>query len=96
MLLLRSLTPLTLPARWPVAFPEVANMNGSRRQMLLLLVFGTIYFVHTPIFAQQKRTPIIDAHTHCFAGKANKLFPYHPLAPYQPDEPATVSSALKA
>ncbi len=71
-------------------------MNGSRRQMLLLLVFGTIYFVHTPIFAQQKRTPIIDAHTHCFAGKANKLFPYHPLAPYQPDEPATVSSALKA
>lgn len=31
---------------------------------------------------------IVDTHTHCFAGKASKDFPYHPRGPYQPEAAA--------
>ena len=33
--------------------------------------------------------PVVDAHLHCFAGKDDARFPYHPNAPYRPDAPAT-------
>jgi predicted TIM-barrel fold metal-dependent hydrolase len=38
---------------------------------------------------------VIDAHVHCFAGKADRRFPYHPRGPYQPAKPATVEHLLK-
>lgn len=34
---------------------------------------------------KKDRSLIIDAHLHCFAGKDDKRFPYHPKAPYTPD-----------
>jgi predicted TIM-barrel fold metal-dependent hydrolase len=44
--------------------------------------------------AEPKRTPVIDTHLHCFAGKDDKRFPYHEKAPYRPDEPATPEHLL--
>jgi predicted TIM-barrel fold metal-dependent hydrolase len=41
------------------------------------------------------RTPIIDTHLHCFAGKDDRRFPYHPRGPYQPAAPATPERLLK-
>ena len=44
--------------------------------------------------AAPARTPVVDTHLHCFAGPADKPFPYHADAPYRPDEPATPEHLL--
>jgi len=41
------------------------------------------------------KTPIVDTHLHCFAGKDDQKFPYHKDAPYQPADPATPEHLLK-
>src|SRR3989442_5033544 len=41
------------------------------------------------------RAPVVDTHVHCFAGKDNARFPYHPRAPYRPDAPATSQHLLQ-
>ena len=38
---------------------------------------------------------MIDTHLHCFAGKDDPRFPYHPEGPYQPAEPATPEHLLR-
>jgi len=37
------------------------------------------------IATDKQHTPVVDAHLHCFAGKASREFPYHPRGPYQPE-----------
>ena len=41
------------------------------------------------------RAPIVDTHTHCFAGKADARFPYHPRGTYQPELPTSPEFLLK-
>jgi predicted TIM-barrel fold metal-dependent hydrolase len=41
------------------------------------------------------RVPAIDTHLHCFAGKGDPRFPYHPDGPYQPAVPATPEHLLQ-
>jgi predicted TIM-barrel fold metal-dependent hydrolase len=36
----------------------------------------------------------VDTHLHCFAGKDDSRFPYHPRAPYQPEAAATPEHLL--
>jgi predicted TIM-barrel fold metal-dependent hydrolase len=43
----------------------------------------------------EARGPVVDTHLHCFAGKNDAKFPYHPDAPYQPAEAATPEHLLK-
>ncbi|MFN0119429.1 MAG: amidohydrolase family protein [Blastocatellia bacterium] len=38
---------------------------------------------------------VVDSHLHCFAGRGDARFPYHPRGPYQPAEPATPEMLLK-
>ncbi|MFM8470458.1 MAG: amidohydrolase family protein [Limisphaerales bacterium] len=45
--------------------------------------------------AEAKRPPVVDTHTHCFAGKADARFPYHPRGTYQPDQPTSPEFLLK-
>ena len=45
--------------------------------------------------ADDRRSPVIDTHLHCFAGKDDPRFPYHPEGPYQPAEPATPEHLLE-
>ncbi|HEU5118253.1 MAG TPA: amidohydrolase family protein, partial [Isosphaeraceae bacterium] len=40
-------------------------------------------------------TPFIDTHVHCFAGRDDPRFPYHPQGPYQLPTPATPEHLLK-
>jgi len=47
------------------------------------------------LHADEKKSPIIDTHLHCFAGKDDSRFPYHAKAPYQPEKPATPEQLLK-
>jgi predicted TIM-barrel fold metal-dependent hydrolase len=44
--------------------------------------------------AEAARTLRVDSHLHCFAGKDDARFPYHPRAPYAPDKPATPEHLL--
>jgi predicted TIM-barrel fold metal-dependent hydrolase len=43
----------------------------------------------------EPRVPVVDTHLHCFAGKDDKRFPYHPDGPYQPDEVASPEHLLR-
>jgi predicted TIM-barrel fold metal-dependent hydrolase len=43
---------------------------------------------------REKKSPLVDTHLHCFAGKDDKRFPYHPRGPYQPPEAATPEHLL--
>ncbi|MEE2685568.1 MAG: amidohydrolase family protein [Planctomycetota bacterium] len=40
-------------------------------------------------------TAIVDTHLHCFSGNTDPRFPYHPRAPYRPEEAATPQWLLK-
>ena len=48
-----------------------------------------------PTLAAVPRAPIVDTHTHCFAGKADARFPYHPRGTYQPELPTSPEFLLK-
>jgi predicted TIM-barrel fold metal-dependent hydrolase len=50
---------------------------------------------HFAAGAAEGRVPVIDTHLHCFAGKDDPRFPYHPKGPYQPAEPATPEHLLR-
>ncbi len=42
------------------------------------------------------RSPlVVDTHTHCFAGKDDARFPYHPRGTYQPEKPTSPEFLLK-
>jgi predicted TIM-barrel fold metal-dependent hydrolase len=48
-----------------------------------------------PAAPDADRPPIIDTHIHCFAGKDDANFPYHPKGPYKPAAPATPEHLLE-
>jgi predicted TIM-barrel fold metal-dependent hydrolase len=50
----------------------------------------------TRTWADSGKSPIIDTHVHCFAGKMNAKFPYHAQAPYRPDDEASPENLLAA
>lgn len=66
----------------------MTSRRGFLVQSAVLPVAG---FVH----AQDPRPPIVDTHLHCFAGRADKRFPYHERAPYRPEEVATPEHLLR-
>lgn len=47
-----------------------------------------------PGLTSTPRTPIVDMHVHCFAGPADKRFPYHEKASYKPDTVASPEQLL--
>jgi predicted TIM-barrel fold metal-dependent hydrolase len=49
----------------------------------------------TEAAAGDQASPVIDTHLHCFAGRGNARFPYHPRGPYQPEKPATPEHLLQ-
>jgi len=49
----------------------------------------------TPLLAAGRPTPVIDTHLHCFAGTADKRFPFHANAPYRPETKATPKHLLR-
>ena len=46
--------------------------------------------------AENTRTPVVDTHVHCFAGRNDPRFPYHPNGPYRPADIATPEQLLQA
>ncbi|GIW81240.1 MAG: hypothetical protein KatS3mg105_3047 [Gemmatales bacterium] len=65
----------------------------TRRDFLSVAAGGILAF-NGVAAKDARRVPVIDTHLHCFAGKDDKRFPYHPRAPYRPDKPATPEHLL--
>ena len=66
----------------------------NRREFLCVAGTGSAALA-TLSAAEPKRTPVVDTHTHCFAGKADARFPYHPRGTYQPELPTMPEFLLK-
>ncbi|MSR54007.1 MAG: amidohydrolase [Gemmataceae bacterium] len=64
----------------------------TRRRFLASAIVAT---VSDRSFAAPARTPVVDTHLHCFAGKKDARFPYHKDGPYSPEEPATPEHLLE-
>jgi predicted TIM-barrel fold metal-dependent hydrolase len=76
------------------------NTQFDRRQFgTTLLTAGALGRIATPsplsAAEPKKPSPVVDAHLHCFAGKADQRFPYHAKGPYKPDAAATPEQLLK-
>ena len=66
-----------------------------RRQFLSSLLVSAGSACALADEAKKRRTPVVDSHLHCFAGKDDKRFPYHAKGPYKPDAAATPEHLLK-
>lgn len=68
----------------------------NRRNFLLSGASLTAAATSASAFAaQSKRSVLVDAHLHCFAGSKDARFPYHDGAPYRPDKSATPEHLLE-
>jgi predicted TIM-barrel fold metal-dependent hydrolase len=67
----------------------------TRRQFLASALAVPVLDSVTQLAAAPARSPVVDTHLHCFAGKNDKRFPYHKDAPYEPDETATPEHLLE-
>jgi predicted TIM-barrel fold metal-dependent hydrolase len=66
-----------------------------RRRFLETATSVLIAGSHARAGATTGAVPVVDAHLHCFAGKDDPRFPYHPGGPYRPDRAATPEHLLK-
>jgi len=67
----------------------------QRRQFLQTAAAMPVLAGHFPTDTADRRASVIDTHLHCFAGKDDHRFPYHPKGPYQPEQPATPEHLLR-
>lgn len=86
-----------------MAYGLMSNMRPlrfSRRRLLAMLALAPMVQTRNRLKADQPqpliaRSPVVDAHIHCFAGKKDERFPYHPRAPYRPENAATPQHLLQ-
>ncbi len=73
--------------------------NLNRRNFLVsagsIAATATCGLTRQSVAEKKERSPIVDTHLHCFAGKDDARFPYHAQAPYRPDGVATPEHLLK-
>jgi predicted TIM-barrel fold metal-dependent hydrolase len=79
--------------------PRVSPTKIPRRRFLLATAGLSLAWPQAGFAADAvkspSRAPVVDSHVHCFAGKDDARFPYHPRAPYRPDTPATPQYLLQ-
>ncbi|MBM3871689.1 MAG: amidohydrolase [Verrucomicrobia bacterium] len=81
-----------VPKRRRAPLAAAVHDTVNRRKFLVMAAACSVMPVAA---AEAKRPPIVDTHTHCFAGKADARFPYHPRGTYQPEQPTTPEFLLK-
>ncbi len=76
--------------------PQIRRV--SRRHMIRCAAsavpLSTAFVVGARATVEEKPTPVIDTHLHCFGG-LDPRFPYHARAPYRPEAKATPEHLLK-
>jgi predicted TIM-barrel fold metal-dependent hydrolase len=70
-------------------------MKHHSRRRFLQSTAAAVTLSSAGAAAQANRVPVVDTHLHCFAGIADKRFPYHARAPYRPEEAATPQHLLR-
>jgi predicted TIM-barrel fold metal-dependent hydrolase len=70
--------------------------NHARRDFLRVAAVAPAALASAAsLVAAAAPIPVVDTHLHCFAGKDDARFPYHPRAPYRPEAAATPQHLLK-
>jgi predicted TIM-barrel fold metal-dependent hydrolase len=69
-------------------------MNPTRREFLASSA-ALAGCAASPAPREAPRATVVDTHLHCFAGKDDARFPYHPRGPYRPDAAATPQRLLE-
>jgi predicted TIM-barrel fold metal-dependent hydrolase len=85
------------PPAWRRRNSEMDQLAARRRVLKLGAAASLAALAPSPGTAdetQSPKTPRIDAHLHCFAGRSDPRFPYHARAPYEPDQSATPEHLL--
>jgi predicted TIM-barrel fold metal-dependent hydrolase len=90
----RDATWFTTPKRRRAPLAAAVQDAVSRREFLALAAACSVLPV-TAAESKPRHTPVVDTHTHCFAGKADTRFPYHPRGTYQPEQPTSPEFLLK-
>jgi len=67
----------------------------NRRTFLSSVASTTSALASLAGAAEPARMPVVDTHTHCFAGAADARFPYHPRGTYRPEKPTSPELLLK-
>lgn len=67
----------------------------NRRAFLGSAVAATSALASIAAESKARRAPIVDTHTHCFAGAGDPRFPYHERGPYQPVKATPPEHLLK-
>lgn len=68
----------------------------TRREFHRSVTAATGLMLVPPLIAADEPKPVrVDTHLHCFGGKDDNRFPYHPRGPYSPDVAATPEHLLK-
>lgn len=66
----------------------------NRRGFLVLAASTPVASVLASSRLERPHMPIVDTHVHCFAGRDDQRFPYHPSGPYQPSNLASPEQLL--
>ena len=98
----QSLETLTRPSATlsPRERGRVVSQTGFDRRRFLQtvsLASGSVLAwnaIHAAAIADEKRPLIVDTHVHCFAGTADKRFPYNKDGVYQPEKASTPEDLL--
>lgn len=84
-------------SRKPIAMPNLGEI--TRRQFLntsaTALAAAALSDGVRPLHAADQRTPVVDMHEHCFAGKDDVRFPYSPQGPYRPEKGSSPEQLLR-
>src|SRR5262245_16170949 len=67
----------------------------TRRQFLATALAAPAAGLSARVSAAPAKSPVIDTHLHCFAGKDDRRFPYHKDGPYAPEESSTPEHLLE-
>ena len=70
-------------------------MHSDRRQFLASAAIATTTIAMRSAAAEAEKPALVDTHVHCFAGKDDPRFPYHPRGPYQPPDKASPEDLLR-
>ena len=85
--------------RWFLFQERWTNMTARQNRRRFLQITSAAALLGGPALAAEKndrqRTPLVDTHLHCFAGRDDPRFPYHARAPYRPGEAATPERLLE-
>lgn len=71
------------------------NIHPNRRRFLGAAAIATTALAARSASAEAEKPTFVDTHVHCFAGKDDPRFPYHPRGPYQPTDKASPEDLLR-